>query len=88
MSFKRFSKYCFSFSSLDSNMSNLKDQEAYYNRWMQKYSTIFSSVNDFIAVEWDLRCRKALREMFSSAILYTEGKKNLEMCCFSSYYFC
>lgn len=88
MSFKRFSKYCFGFSSLDSSMPDLKAQEAYYNRWMQKYSTIFSSDNDFIVVEWDLRCRKALREIFSSAMLYTEGKKNLEMCCFSSYYFC
>lgn len=88
ISFKIFSDYCYSFGMLDSEMPNLKEQEKYHNRWMQKYATIFKNADSSIGIEWDLRCRKALKEMFSSAMLYTECKKNLEMCCFSSYYFC
>lgn len=88
MSFGRFSPYVFSFYSLDENMPVEQEQEKYYTRWMKKYSTIFKTEDNFVAIEWDLRCRKALREIFSSATFYVEGKKNLEMGCFSSYYFC
>ena len=88
MSFGRFSPYVFGFYSLDENMPDEQKQEKYYARWMQKYSEVFKTRDSFIAVEWDLRCRKALREIFSSATFYIEGKKDLEMGCFSSYYFC
>lgn len=88
MAFQDFSEYSFGFEKLDAMMPNLEEQKKYYNRWIQKYSTVFNVDCNFVGIEWDLRCRKALREIFSSATFYIEAKKNLEMGCFSSYYFC
>jgi len=89
MSFADFSSYRFGFNRLDSKLKISDDQKKYYNKWMKKYAEIFKSEEkSLIAIEWDLRCRKALREIFSSATFFIEAKKNLEMKCFSSYYFC
>ena len=88
MAFQDFSRYIFGFSALDTKMPDIIDQRKYYDRWMCKYSYIFSSDDNFHGIEWDLRCRKTLREIFSSATFFMEAKKNLEMGCFSSYYFC
>ncbi len=89
MSFTDFSSYRFGFDRLDVKMDNLDLQKKYYNRWMQKYAEVFKrEPTSFTAIEWDLRCKKALREIFSSATFFVEAKKNLEMRCFSSYYFC
>lgn len=88
MAFQDFSRYIFGFSALDTKMPDIIEQRKYYDRWMCKYSYIFSSDDNFHGIEWDLRCRKTLREIFSSATFFMEAKKNLEMGCFSSYYFC
>lgn len=89
MSFSRFSNVSCNFTRLDTKLNDLVLQENYYNRWMQKYAQVFkTSSPDLIGIEWDLRCRKSLREIFSSATFLIEAKKNLEMGCFSSYYFC
>lgn len=89
MSFNDFSNYVYSFNRLDLKLDNPDSQKKYYNRWMQKYAEVFKQAStDSIAIEWDLRCRKALREIFSSATFFVEAKKNLEARCFSSYYFC
>lgn len=89
MSFQNFSNYRFAFNRLDSKLASPDAQKRYYNKWMQKYATIFKGEEKVsVAVEWDLRCRKALREIFSSATFFIEAKKDLEMKCFSSYYFC
>lgn len=88
MSFNRFSPYTANFSRLDKRIDDEANQQKYYNRWMLKYSRLFSKDNNWAVIEWDLRCRKALREIFSSATFYAEAKINLNMKCFSSYYFC
>ena len=87
MAFRDYSKYIFGFGALDLKMPDTIEQKKYYNRWMQKYSVVFNGDDNFQGIEWDLRCKKALREIFSSATFFMEAKKNLEMGCFSSYYF-
>lgn len=88
MSFSDFSSYIFNFNRLDVKLMNPDEQKKYYDKWMQKYAKLFKSDNGNLnAIEWDLRCRKAIREIFSSATFFVEAKKNLEMKCFSSYYF-
>lgn len=88
MSFSQFSPYTAIFSRLDRKLADVSNQQRYYNRWMQKYSRIFTEEDDWAVIEWDLRCRKALREIFSSATFFAEARINLKMKCFSSYYFC
>ncbi len=88
LSFKGFSEYIFEFRALDSQLPNIDDQNKYYNRWMKDYSLIFKNYVDCLGIEWDLRCRKSLREIFSSATFFIEAKKTLEIKCFSSYHFC
>lgn len=84
----RFGISC-SFSMIENILSTEELQEAYYIKWREKYAIAFNKKDNFTnALEWDLRCRKAMREIFTSATLYVEAKKNLEMKCFSSYYFC
>ena len=75
MAFQDFSRYIFGFSALDTKMPDIIDQRKYYDRWMCKYSYIFSSDDNFHGIEWDLRCRKTLREIFSSATFFMEAKK-------------
>lgn len=88
MSFNDYSKYIFSFSRLDNLLPDISLQKHYYNKWMTKYSNIFKQDSTILqSMEWDLRCRKSLREIFSSATFFQEAKKNLEYKCFSSYYF-
>ena len=87
-SFNQFSPYTAKFSRLDQRITDEAAQQKYYNRWMLKYSKLFSKDDDFPVLEWDLRCRKALREIFSSATFLAEAKVNLKMNCYSSYYFC
>ncbi len=43
MAFQDFSRYIFGFSALDTKMPDIIDQRKYYDRWMCKYSYIFSS---------------------------------------------
>lgn len=88
MAFRDFSKYIYEFNALDMRLPDKSDQIKYYNKWMRNYSIIFKSDYNFVGIEWDLRCRKALREIFTSATFFIEAKKTLEMSCFSSYYFC
>lgn len=89
MSFKDYSGYIYGFDLLDQRLSEKASQEKYYNKWMRKYADIFNCKDVRItAIEWDLRCRKSLREIFSSATFFVEAVKTLEMRCFSSYYFC
>lgn len=89
MSFMDFSSYITSFNRLDAKLSDMDMQKKYYDKWMQKYARIFKcETKQLNSIEWDLRCRKALHEIFSSATFFIEAKKCLEMCCFSSYYFC
>lgn len=89
MSFNDYSTYRFQFDRLDKRLPDTAFQKKYYDKWIKKYSEIFKHEDEFlISMEWDLRCRKALREIFSSATFYQEAKKNLENRCFSSYYFC
>lgn len=89
MSFRDFSSYIFDFDRLDGKMPDAGAQNKYYNKWMKRYAGAFRGEDGrMAAIEWDLRCRKALREIFSSATFYVEAKKGLEMRCFSSYYFC
>jgi len=87
MSFNDYSDYGFQFNRLDFHLPNTDSQKKYYDRWMQKYSNLFKYDN-YLSMEWDLRCRKCLREIFSSATFFLEAQKNLENRCFSSYYFC
>lgn len=89
MSFNDYSTYRFQFDRLDKRLADTNNQKRYFDKWMKKYSEIFKHEDTFlISMEWDLRCRKALREIFSSATFYQEAKKNIENRCFSSYYFC
>ena len=88
MSFNRFLPYSANFSRLDNRIADEATQQKYYNRWMLKYSKVFSKNDNWPVIEWDLRCRKALREIFTSATFFAEAKVNLKMKCFSSYYFC
>ena len=87
MAFRDYSEYIFGFKALDLKKPDIIEQKKYYNKWMQKYSVVFNGDDNFQGIEWDLRCKKALREIFSSATFFMEAKKNLEMGCFSSYYF-
>ena len=87
MAFQNFSEYYYCFNLLDIKMPNEKKQLKYYERWMKKYSEVFKD-NDFTCVEWELRCQKSMREIFTASNFFIEAKKNLEMRCFSSYYFC
>ena len=53
MAFQDFSRYIFGFSALDTKMPDIIDQRKYYDRWMCKYSYIFSSDDNFHGIEWD-----------------------------------
>ncbi len=89
MAFHDFSSYIFQFPYLDQRMEHPADQKKYYDRWMKKYGDRFAGDDETMTViEWDLRCRKALRGIFSSATFFIEARKDLQMRCFSSYYFC
>lgn len=60
MSFKDFSEYRFGFNRLDVKLQNLNMQKKYHDKWMKKYAEVFKcEKNNLIAIEWDLRCRKA-----------------------------
>ena len=78
MSFEMFSNYRFGFSMLDYKMPEEKSQIQYYDRWMKKYAELFENGNEK-AVEWEVRCQKSVREIFTSANFFIEAKKNLEM---------
>lgn len=55
MSFQNFSNYRFAFNRLDSKLASPDAQKRYYNKWMQKYATIFKGEEKVsVAVEWDL----------------------------------
>lgn len=86
MSFEDFSIYVFPFSRLDEKISDNDLQKKYYDRWMQKYAKNLN-VGDASIIEWNLRCHKAMREMFSSADFFVEAKICLENGCYSAYYF-
>ena len=74
MSFNDYSSYGFQFDRLDNHLQDTNAQKKYYDKWMKKYSEVFKSEeNLLIAMEWDLRCRKSLREIFFSATLYQEA---------------
>lgn len=76
MSFRDFSEYIMEFNRLDEKLQNPNMQKKYYDKWMKKYAEVFKCKNDNLkAIEWDLRCRKALREIFSSATFFIEAKK-------------
>jgi len=88
-SFKDFSNYKFEFIRLDKKITKKCTPAAYYQRWMEKYAKIFKSdFSNLCGIEWDLRCKKALREVFASSTFYVEAKKGLRMRCYASYYFC
>lgn len=89
MAFNDFSEYVFKYSELDKKMPDMTSQKRYHDRWMGKYAQKYKkSEENEVGIEWDLRCKKSLREIFSSATFFIEAQKNLEMKCFSSYYFC
>lgn len=76
MSFADFSNYRFGFNELDAKLKNLETQKKYYDKWMKKYAGIFKyNENSLTSIEWDLRCRKALREIFSSATFLLKHRK-------------
>lgn len=88
-SFKDFSEYIYNFNRLDSKITDQCSPDKYYQRWMKKYSKVFvNDISTCCLLEWDLRCKRALREMFSSATFFVEAQKDLEMGCYASYYFC
>ncbi|MBE5842695.1 MAG: hypothetical protein E7302_00790 [Butyrivibrio sp.] len=73
---------------MDKRISNEDDQKRYYDAWMKKYQEVFADITTEKAIEWDLRCAKSMREIFTSAEFLVEAKKCLETRCYSSYYFC
>ena len=47
MSFNKYSKYIFDFELLDKKFPDEQNQERYYNRWMEKYNSVFETENNF-----------------------------------------
>lgn len=88
MSFSEFSSYRYVFNRLDEKLKNLDDQKKYYDKWMQKYGEVFGKGENLDSIEWDLRCRKSLHEIFLSATFFIEACETFEMKCFSSFHFC
>lgn len=87
-SFKDFSDYRFNFDRLDQKITKNCTPVAYYQRWMEKYAKIFkANMEDLCVIEWDLRCKKVLRERFAASTFYVEAGKSLKMRCYASYYF-
>ncbi|EIW18756.1 MULTISPECIES: hypothetical protein [Pelosinus] len=87
MSFNKYSKYIINrFDLLDQNLSNEKDQEKYYQNWMQKYSLIFKDDNKLTMVEWEIRQWRAIKEVFASAICFKEAELALSSKCITAYY--
>lgn len=88
MAFEKYSTYIYGFHKLNDMLGDETKQEKYYCKWMKKYGQLFSEENSWMCIEWDLRCRRSMREIFSSAMFLVEAKKCLETKCFSSYFFC
>ncbi len=88
MAFERFSKYCnTNFGLLNGNMLDEKNQQMYYERWMRRYAELFKDNNEKIIIEWDLRIRKAMKEVLTSASFYVESTCTYKSNCFSASYY-
>lgn len=88
MALEEFSKYCnVNFSYLNQNMSDLNKQKKYYQKYVEKYNSISKKNNRNDIILWDVRLRKSLKEIFTSAAFFVEGQYVYEQNCFTSYYF-
>lgn len=88
MSFERFNKGIYSnFSYLNKNIASCELQDKYYQKCMQQYSTITKKKDIKDIIEWSIRIRKSLKEIFTSALFYVESEKCKTDGCFASTYY-
>ncbi|WP_367888467.1 hypothetical protein [Bacillus wiedmannii] len=85
MAFEKYSEYtCVNFNLLNKNL-NTNQQGLYYSQWKKKYDKILAGNNAII--EWDIRSRKALKEIATSATFFKEAELVRKSNCYSAYYF-
>ena len=88
MAFERFNKGIYSnFSYINRNIINYELQQKYYEKRMQEYSVVSKRNNKVDILEWAIRIRKSLKEIFTSALFYCESEKSKEYGCFASTYY-
>lgn len=88
MGFERFNKGIYSnFSYINRNITNSELQQKYYEKRMQEYSVVSKRNNKVDILEWAIRIRKSLKEIFTSALFYCESEKSKEYGCFASTYY-
>lgn len=88
MGFDSINKYIYgNFSAVKEKLITDREQDAYYQKWMQNYSSIFKRNNSIEIIELNVREWRAIKELYASAILYEESKFALKNSCVSSYYF-
>lgn len=88
MSFESFNKGIYSnFSYLNKNIENCELQNKYYQKCMHAYSAISKRGDNNDIIEWSIRIRKSLKEIFTSALFYIESEKcEIDGCFASTYY--
>lgn len=88
MAFEKYSRYGnTNFCLLNAIMPDEKAQKIYYERWMTRYAKLFKDGNDENIIEWDLRTRKAMKEVLTSASFYVEATCVYKSSCFSASYY-
>lgn len=89
MGFEKFDKeWRFAnFKDLNKYIHDETEIDKYYSNYMEKYSNLFKESKDIDVIEWQIRIRRALKELFTSASFYIESKKMLEEKYYSSYYY-
>ena len=88
MGFEKYSKHFnVNFSYLNMTISDEILQEKYYQSFMTKYSNISKAKNENDIILWDIRLRRSLKEIFSSASFFIEAEHVYKQKCFTSYYF-
>ena len=75
MGFEKYSKHFnVNFSYLNMTISDEILQEKYYQSYMTKYSNISKAKNENDIILWDVRLRRSLKEIFSSASFFIEAE--------------
>lgn len=88
MGFNKFSEYSnVNFSLLDSFIPEEKAKEKYFNNLYKHFHSLFKESKDIDFLLWDLRIKKSLKEIYTSASFYCESEIALKNKNMSSYYF-
>lgn len=84
MGFEKYSDSFINFALLNKNLDSSK-QGAYYHKWKKRYDNI--TPDERLIIEWDIRNRKALKEIATSATFFIEAELVRKSNCYSAYYF-